>query len=123
METKAYVQLLLESLGVSKRFRGHSIAAEAICRVLSSGDGLVCLHKQVYIPLATHYACSWQHLERNLRTAIQRAWQINPELLQELAAYPLDTAPTVSEFIDILSTYVLRHGCHHLFCTEGHFEP
>lgn len=110
MDTRDCIGQILESLGVSRRFRGHGIASEALYRVIASGEGLISMTDQVYTPLLEQYACSWRHLERNLRTVIQRAWQVNPALLQEMAVYPLNAPPTVSEFIDILSTYMMRRG-------------
>ena len=44
--------------------------------------------------------------ERNVRTAVSRAWQVNPELLRAVAGYPLDAAPTASEFIEMLASYI-----------------
>ena len=110
MNTRDNIAQILEALGVSRRFRGYGIASEALFCVLASGEGLISLTEQVYAPLLERYACSWRHLERNLRTVIQRAWQVNAALLQEMAAYPLNAPPTVSEFIDILSTYMMRRG-------------
>ena len=46
--------------------------------------------------------------ERNIRTAVQIAWRTNPELLREMAGYPLDGPPTASEFLEILSNDVQR---------------
>ena len=108
MNTRDCIARILESLGVSRRFRGHGIASEALCCVLDSGEGLISLTEQVYAPLLERYACSWRHLERNLRTVIQRAWAVNRDLLQEMSAYPLLLMPTVSEFLDIVTTYLQR---------------
>ena len=47
-------------------------------------------------------------MERGLRTVIQRAWSVNPGLLREMARFPLDRQPTVSEFLVIISTHVMR---------------
>ena len=50
----------------------------------------------------------WTAVERNIRTAVQIAWRTNPELLREMAGYPLDGPPTASEFLEILSNDVQR---------------
>ena len=47
-------------------------------------------------------------MDRNIRTAVQIAWRTNPELLREMAGYPLDGPPTASEFLEILSNDVQR---------------
>ena len=47
-------------------------------------------------------------VDQNIRTAVQIAWRTNPELLREMAGYPLDGPPTASEFLEILSNDVQR---------------
>ena len=47
-------------------------------------------------------------VERNLRTVVSRAWQVNPDLLCRMAGYPLTAAPTASEFIEIIASYIIR---------------
>lgn len=47
-------------------------------------------------------------MERNIRTAVARAWKINRPLLVEMAGYPLTCLPSASEFIEILTSYILR---------------
>lgn len=109
MNHREYVTLLLESLGISRRYLGHDVAADAILHAIDDETTLQCLRWRILAPIAEKRQCSWQQLERNLRTAIRRAQQINPDRLQEMAQYPLNAAPTVTEFIDILSNYILRH--------------
>ncbi len=53
-------------------------------------------------------------VERNIRTIILRAWRVNRKGLQELAGYPLEGPPPVSDFLQILVSYLRRHalvGC------------
>ena len=57
---------------------------------------------------ASHFGCKWTAVERNIRTAVERAWRVNRSLLLEMAGYPLDTEPTASEFIEIIATYIIR---------------
>ena len=60
------------------------------------------------IHLAVHFGCKWTAVERNLRTVVSRAWQVNPDLLCRMAGYPLTAAPTASEFIEIIASYIIR---------------
>ena len=110
MDTTECITHTLEMLGITRRYRGHAIAAEAIHRILKDENGLICLHTQVYAPLCRESRQSWYLLERNLRTVIQRAWAVNRDLLQEMSAYPLLLMPTVSEFLDIVTTYLQRQA-------------
>lgn len=108
MDQRMHIEQLLEAMGVSRHYLGYDIAAEAVWQILHSGGSLVCLREQVYLPLAEKHHCPCTLLERNLRTAIRRAWTINAQLLQDISPYPLHAQPTVSEFLDILCTHILR---------------
>ena len=57
---------------------------------------------------AFHFGCKWTTVERNIRTAVARAWSVNRSLLLEMAGYPLDTEPSASEFIEIIATHIIR---------------
>ena len=59
---------------------------------------------------AAHFGCKWTVVERNIRTVVARAWQVNSDLLIRMAGYPLDGAPTASEFIEIVSSYIIRNS-------------
>lgn len=102
---------LLESLGVTRRYLGCSMAAEAILLLDMACSSCVTiqLRQGVYEPLADQYGCRWQQVERNLRTVVQRAWCVNRKGLCALASYPLPSAPSVGEFLDMLLTYAQRH--------------
>ena len=110
MSTLDRITQTLETLGITRRYRGHAIAAEAIYRILKDENGLLCLHTQVYEPLCRESQQSWYVLERNLRTVIQRAWTINRDLLREMCLYPLTLMPTVSEFLEIVAEYLQRQS-------------
>ena len=45
---------------------------------------------------ALHFHCQWTTVERSIRTAVERAYKINPILLCKIAGYPLTCIPTVS---------------------------
>ena len=57
---------------------------------------------------AAHFDCKWTAVERNIRTAVSRAWKINRPLLCDMAGYPLACTPAASEFIEIAASYILR---------------
>ena len=57
---------------------------------------------------ALHFHCQWTTVERSIRTAVERAYKINPILLCKIAGYPLTCIPTASEFIEIIASYILH---------------
>ena len=64
--------------------------------------------KEIYMETAEHFECNWTAVERNIRTAVSRAWSVNPDLLCQMAGYPLEYEPTSSQFIEIISSYIIR---------------
>ena len=59
---------------------------------------------------AAAYDCEWRTVERNIRTLAARAWRINAPLLEQLAGYSLESAPSASEFIEILTNFTMRNA-------------
>lgn len=100
---------LLLALGIGRQYLGHNITAQAISIVLKDENSLLCVKKGIYIPIAEERHCDWRTVERNIRTVIHRAWSLAGERLSGLALYSLSREPSVSEFLDILSSYLLRH--------------
>lgn len=101
-------QTILHNLGIGKNYKGFRFAYYALMLVLQDEDKLENLKQDVLIPVAMTCGTSYSAVERGLRTVIQRAWFVNPGLLREMARFPLDRQPTVSEFLVIISTHVMR---------------
>ena len=98
----------LHLLGVTRCYKGFKHTAYAISLVVEDESCLESVTKRIYEATAAHFGCSWTSVERNIRTATARAWQVNSKLLAEMAGYPLINMPTSSEFIEIISSYLLR---------------
>lgn len=106
---------LLRSLGIGRQYLGHGITVQAINMVMQDENCLLCVKQGIFIPLSTRRSCDWRTIERNMRTVIHRAWTLNAERLMELAIYPLRREPTVTEFLDIVSSHILRTPPAHTF--------
>lgn len=102
------IQDALRPFGITRCYRGYKHTVYAIQLALAQNDRLEAVTKEIYMETAAHFACKWTAVERNLRTAVRRAWRVNPDLLCQLAGYPLFAAPTASEFIEIISSYIIR---------------
>lgn len=107
MTTRKINELLL-SLGIGRQYLGHSITAQAISMVIQDENCLLCVKHGIFLPIAARRKCDWRTIERNMRTVIHRAWSLNADRLMELAVYPLRREPTVTEFLDILSSHIMR---------------
>lgn len=102
------IEQLFWQLGARIGTIGCRRAIAAVERVLQNEDRLSELVEFVYRPVAEQYGCSWQAVERNLRTVIARAWKQNPLLLGQLAGYPLEKPPRSGEFLGMVYNYITR---------------
>ena len=102
------IQDTLRLFGITRCYRGFQHTAYAIYLAVQDESRLEAVTKEIYMEAAFHFNCTWTAVERNIRTAVARAWKVNRPLLSEIAGYPLACTPTASEFIEILASYILR---------------
>lgn len=107
METQMIIRDL-RTLGIGRQYLGYNITIKAVRMVLQDENCLLCIKQGIFVPLARQQNCDWRAIERNIRTVIHRAWDINRVYLGELAGYPMEQAPTVTEFVEMLSAHILR---------------
>lgn len=104
----ATIQDILRLFGITRCYKGFRHTAYAISLAVQDESRLEAVTKKIYMETASHFNCNWTAVERNIRTAAARAWKVNRPLLLEMAGYPLACTPTASEFIEILTSYILR---------------
>lgn len=102
------IQSTMRPLGITRKYRGHRRVMLSVSRVLKNEDCLDAVTKEVYMVVAQQCGCDWTSVEHNIRTAVSRAWKVNPQLLTQMAGYPLDGPPTASEFLEIVANYIRR---------------
>lgn len=102
------IQNTLRPFGITKCYKGFHRVCFSIHLAITDDSRLEAVTKEIYMETASHFDCAWTAVERNIRTVVARAWQVNPNLLIHMAGYPLDGTPTASEFIEIISSYILR---------------
>ena len=102
------VQDSLRCFGITKRYTGYLHLVYCIQLVIADDFRLAAVTKEIYMEAAAYFDCKWTRIERNIRTLAAVAWQLNADLLIQMAGYPLSNAPTTSEFIEILASYFLR---------------
>lgn len=106
------VQIILRRLGVCSTYKGYKAAVIAVTLALEDEDRLSSITKDIYSETAKQLGSTPAAVEKNLRTVVKRAWEINPGDLEKMAGYNLDTLPSVSEFLDILFNYIQRSRLH-----------
>ena len=99
---------ILMRLGVTANYTGFRQSAYAVYLAMQNPDRLILVSKWLYPDVAKHYGTTWLAVERNIRTAAKLAWESNPMLLCELAAYRLTGRPKAARFIAILAFYFLK---------------
>ena len=102
------VQVILRALGITRCCKGFKHTEYAICLAIQDKSRLEAITKEIYMETADHFECSWTSVERNIRTAVSRAWSFNPDFLCQIAGYPLKTEPSASQFIEMVSSYIIR---------------
>lgn len=107
METKTIISDL-RTLGIGRQYLGYQITIKAVRMVLKDENCLCCMKQGIFVPMSKQQHCDWRTIERNIRTVIHRAWNVNRDYLTELAGYPVTREPTVTEFVEILSDHALR---------------
>ncbi len=101
------IQETLRLLGITRCYKGFRHTEFSVALAVSEEERLEAVTKEIYMETASHFGCSWTAVERNIRTAVARAWRVNRPLLCVIG-YPLDCPPTASEFIEIIASYIMR---------------
>ena len=100
---------MLRYVGVGPQYRGYRYLSVAVELVIQHGGGDVQVTKAVYPAVAQRYNTTGDCVERDIRTAIRRAWESGgQETLSALAGYPLEQRPTNRQFICLLADQLRR---------------
>src|SRR5699024_12598375 len=77
-----FVYHILHFLSFPTR-RSSDLTAYAIYLAVQDESRLEAVTKEIYMGTASHFNCNWTAVERNIRTAVARAWRINRPLRSE----------------------------------------
>lgn len=99
---------VLRSMGVTANYQGYPIIIYACELILEDETRLFRVMRDLYPDVAKRCNCQVDHVERNVRTIISRIWALQRKRLIEIAGCELEYPPTVSEFLDYITTYIQR---------------
>ena len=100
---------LLRPLGITRVSKAYGLLIGCLTRICEKEDRLSSVRRELYEPLAECGLCTnWKAAQSALRRASQTAWATNPTLLQEMAGYPLNGAPSATDFLEILYNAMVR---------------
>lgn len=120
MEHTQIIQDTLRELGAGRKRVTQRRTVVAIHLALEDEDRLLHVTKDIYCAAAEIFGCKWTTVERSIRLVVKRVWSDNAEGLIQMAGYPLSEAPTASDFVEILSHYIRKHGA---VAVQGSQEP
>lgn len=97
---------VLHQLGITANYSGFFHASYSVLLAMENPQRLLLVTKWLYPEVAKRYHTTAGAVERNIRTVVLRAWQLNRETLEQIAGCSLAIKPTAAQFISILSTHL-----------------
>lgn len=99
------ISLALKKAGIHCRYKGYDRLVYAIYLVLENESRLEAVVKEVYMPVAERFNCSWGAVLHSLRIVGDRLWVNNYELY-EITGFKLRHPPSPADLLDIFATYI-----------------
>ena len=103
------VEKILRHCRFSKCYHGFLALKECVLIALENEERLLYV-TDIYNEVARKFHLSGSGIERNIRTALSRAWQNGGrERMEALAGCRFLEKPAVSEVIELLTCYIKEH--------------
>lgn len=99
---------ILENMGIEKEYKGFYFLTDAIEIIAQDETALLNIGRRIYNPIACKYNCNRAAVEKNMHTAILKAWKNNKRKVENTIGKKFTSPPKVSEFIDCVSYYVYK---------------
>ena len=96
----------LRCLGIARHYKGFSRFAYAVYLVIQNESRLEAIVKEVYMPVAEFFGCSWTAVERSVRVVCGCVWSERCERIYEETGIKFQHYPIPSELLDIVSIYI-----------------
>ena len=102
---------VLRELGMQPKYKGYAYLLFILQQTEAKPELMYSLSNELYPMVLAHFDIPKQNLERNIRFAIKRTWESgNKAAIRRLfGAYSVQDAPSVTEFITILTECMLCH--------------
>lgn len=103
------VESLPFSLGIRTNYKGYYYLVDALTLIMEDENRLLSIGTELFPAIALKYQTDVRCIERNIRTVIKVCWESTAcQKLQSISPYPLESPPTVGEFLDILFWHLVR---------------
>ena len=90
----------VQKLGIRPNLNGYHLLVKAILLALKSPNLLHSLTKELYPKIANDYGKNVKAVERNMRKAIESAYEYDPQRMQSVFDYKVDK-PYISEVLSM----------------------
>mgnify|MGYP003094606860 FL=1 len=107
-DLSAQVNDLLRPMGITRNVSTYSILLRCIELIYEQEDRLQAVEKEIYTPIADQRCCDPKAIQSVIRRATKTAWDTNPAYVQQLAGYPLTSAPSAVQFLEMLYNAAVR---------------
>ncbi len=107
MDNMTIILETLRPIGMTMRYKGFKLLVYAISLAMSEEYRRETT-QAIFMETASRFNCTPSSVERNIRTVISHAWEVDPVYLSQVMGAPLKKAPSVSKFIKRVVLYI-RH--------------
>ena len=98
--TELAVVRFVQKLGIRPNLLGYSLLIRCILTALKYPDSMNSLTRSLYPVVARQQGCDVRSVERNIRRAIDSAYEYDPERIQSIFYYKVNK-PYISEVISL----------------------
>ncbi len=102
------VRELMERLGITPNYKGFYYATYAVGLAAEKPERLLLVTKWLYPEVARHYETTVNAVERDIRTIVGIIWSENRKVLEEIFRCRITSKPTVSQFLAMITSYLMR---------------
>ncbi|MBR4035488.1 MAG: hypothetical protein IKJ05_02000 [Oscillospiraceae bacterium] len=96
------IELILHAAGITSNYKGYWLLDSAVEMVMADTALLSNLVDGVYKVVGEKFGISQVSVERNIHTAITRAWEVAPQRVNKALNRSRLWRPTASEFITLV---------------------
>ena len=100
------IELVLHAAGITSNYKGYWLLDSAVEMVLADPGVIDNMVDSLYTALGKKFGISPVSVERNIHTAITRAWQVAPQRVNKALGRSAVWRPTVSEFISLVAKQI-----------------
>lgn len=104
------IRNLLHDLGMTENRVGFHYIAESVRLALRDSTRLLLVTKRLYPETARTFQTSWRTVERGIRYCIEKAWELNPEQIQNVLGVRTEEKPVPAVFLSLLCASVQREN-------------